>query len=104
LICFYRRCDSLIADALSKNPWGLGDTDFWRHFTAGQGNSVATNSDIDSLCEFLSLPPASRVSPPTAPSAGPPCGAPRLASADRIPPGIRQRVNELHSRLGYSAL
>jgi hypothetical protein len=26
------------------------------------------------------------------------------ASAERIPPGIRQRVNELHSRLGYSAL
>lgn len=41
-ICFYRRCDSVIADVLSKNPWGLGDTDFWRHFTAGQGNSVAT--------------------------------------------------------------
>jgi hypothetical protein len=138
-ICFYRRCDSVIADVLSKNPWGLGDTDFWRHFTAGQGNSVATiaaywaervqslldfeaahapssmrvrledlergdGSEIDSLCEFLALPPESRVSLPSAPSGGPQSGALVMAAAGRIPPGIRQRVNELHSRLGYPAL
>jgi hypothetical protein len=134
-ICFYRRCDSVIADVLSRNPWGLGDTEFWRHFTAGQGNSVATiaaywaervqslldfetaharssmrvrlehlehcdGSDMDSLCEFLVLPPIHRDSSPAAPSVGPQT----VALAGRIPPGIRQHVNELHSRLGYPAL
>lgn len=59
---------------------------------------------IDSLCEFLALPLANRVSLPTAPSVRPQSGAPVMASAGRIPPVIRQRVNELHSRLGYSAL
>lgn len=138
-ICFYRRCDSVIADVVSKNPWGLGDTDFWLHPSAAQGNSVATiaghwldrvqgllefeaahaqsairaryedlghPSAVDALCEFASLPSVNRVSEPIAPCSQPPAAAPAPAPVptSRIPPAMRQRVNELHDRLGYPPL
>jgi len=139
-ICFYRSCDSVIADVLGKNPWGLGDTDFWSHYTAGQGNSVATiaaywaeraqglldfeaahapssmrmrledlehgdGGEIDSLLEFLAVSPIPEADLPPAPGAGPSAPVPTGAMlAGRIPPVIRQHVNELHTRLGYPTL
>jgi protein-tyrosine sulfotransferase len=40
-ICFYRRCDEVISEAIDSNPWGLGGTEFWQYSSAAPGNSVA---------------------------------------------------------------
>jgi protein-tyrosine sulfotransferase len=139
-ICFYRRCDSVISEALRMNPWGLGGTEFWFQSSAPSGNSVATvagywvdrvqsllefeeshvqsvfrarledlqfqNAHVmDEMCKFLGLPPVGEVSPPMARHPrNTDRPAPPMAPPERMPPGIRQRVNELHLRLGYSEI
>ena len=41
-ICFYRRCDEVIAEAIESNPWGFGKTEFWAYSHAEPGNNLAT--------------------------------------------------------------
>jgi Sulfotransferase family len=41
VICFYRRCDTTMADVFAKNPYGLGNTEFWEHALSQQGDGVA---------------------------------------------------------------
>ena len=140
-VCFYRRCDDVIADVLAKNLYGLGDTEFWGHSLSWQGNSVAgiaaywtervqslldfeaahpractrarledlqsgggNSHAADALSDFLALPSADGAGSPTLPSSGAPAGAPTAMPAARIPAGLRRRVNELHSVLGYPTL
>jgi Sulfotransferase family len=40
-ICFHRRCDDVITEAIDSNPWGFGGTEFWSYSSAGPGNNVA---------------------------------------------------------------
>jgi hypothetical protein len=138
-VCCYRRCDEVIADVVTKNPYGIGDTEFWNHSLLWQGNSVAAvaaywaervqslldfeaahpqvstrarledfqagdGSELNALCDFLALPSVGGAGSPTPPSSGAPACAPVAVPAARIPPGLRRRVNELHSILGYPSL
>lgn len=41
-ICFHRRGDEVISDAIESNPWGFGRTEFWPYSSAEPGNSLAT--------------------------------------------------------------
>jgi hypothetical protein len=41
-VCFHRRCDEVISEALESNPWGFGQTELWPFSSADPGNSLAT--------------------------------------------------------------
>ncbi|MFI5067206.1 MAG: sulfotransferase [Streptosporangiales bacterium] len=40
-ICFHRRADEVIEEAIANNPWGFGKTEFWPYSSAEPGNSLA---------------------------------------------------------------
>lgn len=40
-ICFYRRCEDVISEAIASHPWGFGGSEFWQFSSVDQGNSVA---------------------------------------------------------------
>jgi protein-tyrosine sulfotransferase len=137
-ICFYRRCEDVIAEALEGNPWGLGNTEFWAYSAADPGNNVAAagaywvertralldfqlaqprsclslrREDLEAdapeqlrlVWSFLGLsPPAAASWPPGDPAVQ--RGAQPRFPVDRLPSRLRTVINELHARLGYSAL